>query len=126
MSVLKIELVKEFSFNALHRLPYAPAGDRSTRPHEHSFRVDVTVEGEVKPREQTGELVDYGDIEQAMDPLLENYLENGYLNQIDGLENPTSENIARWIWGQLKNRLPGLKRVALQETCTSSCHYEGQ
>lgn len=126
MSALKVELVKEFSFNALHKLPNAPAGDRSTCPHEHSFRVDVTVEGEVNTLKQTGGLVDYGDIEQAMDPLLENYLRDGYLNQIDGLENPTADNIARWIWGQLKDRLPGLKRVSLQETCTSSCHYEGQ
>ena len=125
MSSLKVELVKEFNFNALHELPYAPAGDKSARPHEHNFRVDVTVEGELNPVAQTGGLVDYGDIQQAMDPLLENYLNDGYLNQIGGLENPTSNNIARWIWGQLKERLPGLKRVSLQETCTSSCDYEG-
>lgn len=122
---MKIELVKEFSFKALHKLPYAPAGNRLHLPHGHSFRVDVSVEGEISPQTQTGSVTDYNDIEHAMDPLLEQYLEDTYLNQIDGLENPTEENIARWIWSHLKVRLPGLKRISLQETCTSTCRYEG-
>lgn len=122
---MKIELVKEFSFKALHKLPYAPAGDRLHLPHGHDFRVDVIVEGEITPQTQTGSVTDFNDIEQAMDPLLQEYLDDSYLNEIDGLENPTQENIARWLWRHLKLQLPGLKRISLQETCTSTCRYEG-
>lgn len=123
---MRVELVKEFTYEAAHRLPHAPAGHKCTRLHGHSFRVAVTVEGEVDLRSQTGWLIDYGDIQQAMQPLLDQYLDHVYLNEVDGLENPTSENITKWIWDRIKDQLPGLKRVSLYETCTSGCHYEGR
>ncbi|MFQ5684941.1 MAG: 6-carboxytetrahydropterin synthase QueD [Candidatus Binatia bacterium] len=123
---MRVELVKEFTFEAAHRLPHAPPGHKCTRLHGHSFRVAVTVEGEVDLRSQTGWLIDYGDIKQAMQPLLDQYLDHAYLNEVEGLENPTSECISKWIWDRLKQSLTGLKRISLYETCTSRCDYEGR
>jgi len=123
---MRVELVKEFTFEAAHRLPHAPSGHKCTRLHGHSFRVAVTVEGEVDTRSQTGWLIDYNDIKQATKPLLDQYLDHAYLNEVEGLENPTSEIISKWIWDRVKERLPGLKRISLFETCTSGCHYEGK
>lgn len=117
---MKVELVKEFTFEAVDRLPHFPAGHQCPPLQSHSFRVAVTVESEVDCRAQTGHLVDYEDIQKAMQPLLDQYLDHAYLNEIEGLENPASENISKWIWDRLKDRLPGLKRVSLQERCAGS------
>lgn len=116
---MKVELVKEFTFEAAEKSPHFPAGHSCPPLHGHSFRVAVTVEGEIDPRAQTGWLIDYGDIQRAVQPLLEQYLDQAYLDEIEGLETPTSENLTKWIWNRLKDRLPGLKRVSLNETCTS-------
>lgn len=121
---MRVELVKEFAFEAAHRLPHAPPGHKCTRLHGHSYRLAITVEGEVEPR--IGWLIDYGEIREAVQPLLDQYLDHAYLNEVEGLENPTSENISKWIWDRLKDRLQGLKRVSLYETCTAGCHYEGR
>jgi 6-pyruvoyltetrahydropterin/6-carboxytetrahydropterin synthase len=90
--------------------------------HGHSFRVDVLVEGEVP--EDRGYLLDYAEIKRAIEPVrrdLDHYL----LNEIEGLENPTSEVLARWIWRRLEGELPMLSEVVVHETCTSRCHYRG-
>lgn len=121
---MRVELVKEFAFEAAHRLPHAPTGHKCTRLHGHSYRLAITVEGEVEPR--IGWLIDYGGIRQAVQPLLDQYLDHAYLNEVEELENPTSENISKWIWDRLKEQLQGLKRVSLYETCTAGCHYEGR
>lgn len=117
---MKVELVKEFTFEAVDRLPHFPAGHSCPPLHSHSFRVALTVEGEVDFRTHKGHLIGYDDIELAMQPLLDQYLDYAYLNKVEGLENPTSENISKWIWDRLKDRLPGLKRVSLQERCAGS------
>ena len=119
-----IELSKDFSFEAAHRLPRVPATNKCSRLHGHSFRVAVTVEGEVDP--DRGWFIDYDDIKNAFKALLDQYLDHYYLNEIAGLDNPTSENIAKWIWDRLKHQLLGLKRVSVFETCTTACHYEGK
>jgi 6-pyruvoyltetrahydropterin/6-carboxytetrahydropterin synthase len=75
---------------------------------------------------QLGWLIDDEGIKSAFQSLMDGYLDHYYLNEIDGLSNPTSENIAKWIWDQLKSRLSGLKSVSVFETCTSACHYEGK
>lgn len=72
----------------------------------------------------TGWLLDFADVKAAFRPLWER-LDHHYLNEIEGLENPTAENIARWIWRQLKPTLPELSQVTLAETCTSRCEYRG-
>ncbi len=118
----QVDLTKEFTFEAAHRLPQAPPGHQCARLHGHSFRVRVTVRGPVPP--DTGWLMDFADIQRAFAPLREQ-LDHQYLNEIPGLENPSSENIARWIWQRLEGRLPGLRRITIHETCTTRCSYEG-
>lgn len=118
-----MELFKHFTFEAAHRLPNAPAGHKCTRLHGHSFRVTVRVTGPVGPA--TGWVMDFGEIKAAMQPILDG-LDHRYLNEVDGLENPTVENIARWIWLRLKPGLPQLSAIEMHETCTAGCVYRGE
>jgi queuosine biosynthesis protein QueD len=117
------EIFKDFTFEAAHRLPFVPEGHKCFRLHGHSFRVEVHVSGEVD--KQTGWIVDFADIKAAFKPLHEQ-LDHNYLNEIPGLENPTSENLARWIWDRIERALPGLSRVVVRETCSSGCVYRGE
>lgn len=117
-----MEIFKEFDFEAAHRLPNVPAGHKCSRLHGHSFRVTLHVQGDVDPH--SGWVMDFADIKTAFGPILAR-LDHYYLNEIPGLENPTSENIARWIWSELKPVLPALSRVSIRETCTSGCEYRG-
>jgi 6-pyruvoyltetrahydropterin/6-carboxytetrahydropterin synthase len=117
-----MEIFKEFTFEAAHRLPHVPEGHKCARLHGHSFRVCIFVSGEIG--EQTGWIMDFADIKLAFKPIYDQ-LDHYYLNEIEGLENPTSENIARWIWDQLKPRLPQLSKLILHETCTSGCVFTG-
>jgi 6-pyruvoyl tetrahydropterin synthase/QueD family protein len=116
------EIFKEFTFEAAHRLPFVPAGHKCHRLHGHSFRAEVHVAGEVDPL--TGWILDFADIKAAFKPL-HDQLDHNYLNEIEGLENPTSENLAAWIWLRLEGVLPGVSRVVVRETCTSGCVYTG-
>ena len=116
-------IFKEFTFESAHRLPHVPAGHKCARLHGHSFRCEIHVRGEID--EHTGWVMDFADIKAAFQPLY-NQLDHNYLNEIDGLANPTSEVLARWIWVRLQPRLSGLSRVVVRETCTSGCVYEGQ
>lgn len=117
-----MEIFKEFSFEAAHRLPNVPEGHKCARLHGHSFLVRLSVSGPVG--EMSGWVMDFGDIKKAFKPILEQ-LDHYYLNDIEGLENPTSENIARWIWQKLKPELPELSEIQIRETCTSGCIYRG-
>lgn len=118
-----MEIFKEFTFEAAHRLPHVPPGHKCARLHGHSFRVRIHVRGEVDP--QMGWVMDFGDVKTAFKPLYDQ-LDHNYLNEIPGLENPTSEVLARWIWERLLPVLPGLSRVMVRETCTSGCVYRGE
>ncbi|GGG56918.1 6-carboxy-5,6,7,8-tetrahydropterin synthase [Pseudohongiella nitratireducens] len=117
-----MEIFKEFSFEAAHRLPNVPEDHKCARLHGHSFQIRLSVSGPVG--EVSGWVMDFGDIKQAFKPIL-NQLDHYYLNDIEGLENPTSENIARWIWDKLKPTLPELSEIQIRETCTSGCVYRG-
>lgn len=117
-----MRLFKEFTFEAAHRLPHVPAGHKCARLHGHSFVVRISVDGEVG--ELSGWVMDFGDIKAAFKPLYDR-LDHYYLNEIPGLENPTSENLARWIWRELSSSLPQLSAVEIRETCTSGCIYLG-
>src|SRR5687768_1741540 len=117
---MHVRLSKTFRFEAAHDLPPFPPDHKCRRLHGHSFRFDVVVEGEVDPAK--GYLIDYGDIKAAAQPLVQR-LDHYYLNEIEGLENPTSENIARWIWQRLRPALPLLHSVIVHETCTTECEY---
>jgi 6-pyruvoyltetrahydropterin/6-carboxytetrahydropterin synthase len=116
------EIFKEFSFEAAHRLPFVPEGHKCARLHGHSFRVELHVAGAVDPR--MGWILDFADVAAAFAPVRER-LDHHYLNEIEGLENPTSEVLARWIWERTRPLLPGLARVVVRETCTSGCVYAG-
>jgi 6-pyruvoyltetrahydropterin/6-carboxytetrahydropterin synthase len=117
-----VELVKDFRFEAAHWLPNVPEGHKCRRMHGHSFRGEVAVRGEVDP--QTGWLIDFADLKRAVDPIVHD-LDHYCLNEIAGLENPTSEMVALWLWNRLAPQVPMLHRVTIEETCTSRCHYFG-
>ena len=121
-SALTGELFKEFTFESAHRLPHVPEGHKCGRLHGHSFRVAIHIEGEVDPH--TGWIRDFAEIKAIFKPIYEQ-LDHNYLNDIPGLENPTSEVIAKWIWDQVKPLLPELSKVRIHETCTSGCEYYG-
>ncbi|WP_083792787.1 6-carboxytetrahydropterin synthase QueD [Kribbella flavida] len=116
------EIFREFTFEAAHRLPNVPEGHKCSRLHGHSFKVVVSVAGPVDP--DLGWVMDFGDVKAAFTPL-EDQLDHRYLNEVNGLENPTSENLARWIWDRLRPELAGLTEVVVRETCTSGCRYRG-
>jgi 6-pyruvoyltetrahydropterin/6-carboxytetrahydropterin synthase len=120
---MKIELRKTFQFEAAHLLPNLPTTHKCRRLHGHSFQAEIVVSGDVDP--QLGWLIDYAEISEAFKPLYER-LDHHYLNEIPSLENPTSENIAVWIWRELKPRLPLLSEVVVAETCTARCVYRGE
>lgn len=120
---MKVRLTREFTFEAAHHLPRAPEGHKCRRLHGHSFRVEVTVEGDVDPA--TGWFLDYGVIRDAVEPV-RSKLDHYCLNDIEGLSNPTSEELCRWIWEHLRPKLPSLGRIVVHETCESRCEYEGR
>ncbi|MFC6881535.1 MULTISPECIES: 6-carboxytetrahydropterin synthase QueD [Actinomadura] len=117
-----MEIFREFTFEAAHRLPNVPDGHKCARLHGHSYRVEVHVSGEVDP--VMGWLMDFAEIKAAVKPVIDR-LDHYYLNEVPGLENPTSEQLAKWIWDQLAARLP-LSAVMVRETCTSGCVYRGE
>jgi 6-pyruvoyltetrahydropterin/6-carboxytetrahydropterin synthase len=119
---VNVRLVKEFRFEAAHRLPHVPEGHKCARLHGHSFRIEVAISGAVNPA--TGWFIDYEVVDRAWQPLHER-LDHHYLNEVEGLENPTSEILARWLWERLKPALPALERLTVWETCDARCEYEG-
>lgn len=118
----QVRLVRGFGFEAAHRLPNVPEGHKCARLHGHSFRVELVCEGQIDP--DTGWLIDFADIKEVFEPFLQQ-LDHRYLNEIDGLENPTAEEIARWIWRRVKPGLSSLVQINLSETCTARCEYNG-
>lgn len=118
-----MEVFKEFTFEAAHRLPNVPAGHKCGRLHGHSFSIQIHIKGQIT--EPAGWIMDFADMKAAFKPIYDQ-LDHYYLNDIEGLENPTSENLSRWVWDQLKPRLPELSKVLVRETCTSGCIYMGE
>lgn len=117
-----MDIFKVFQIEAAHRLPAVPEGHKCARLHGHSFRIEVHVGGEPDPK--LGWVMDFADIKKAFAPIFEQ-LDHRYLNEVPGLENPTSERLAIWIWDALKPGLPALSRIIVHETCTSGCSYAG-
>lgn len=117
-----MEIYKSFTIEAAHRLPNLPDDHKCSRLHGHSFTIEVHVTGDVEAA--TGWVMDFADVSKACNPLIER-LDHHYLNEIPGLENPTSENLAKWVWQELKTKLPLLSSIVVKETCTSGCIYTG-
>lgn len=117
-----MRIFKEFIFEAAHRLPNVPADHKCARLHGHSFHVEIHVDGPLE--KHTGWVCDFADIKTAFQPMYDQ-LDHHYLNEIEGLENPTSELIAQWIWNGLRPILRGLHTIVVRETCTSGCVYNG-
>lgn len=116
-----MRIYKEFGFEAAHRLPTAPIGHPNSRIHGHSFRVRVTVEGEPDP--ETGLIINFADLEAALMDV-KKQLDHTYLNEIDGLEMPTLERLAKWIALKLGRDVPGLAEIHLSRpSCGEGCIY---
>ena len=120
---MNVRLVHEFKFEAAHKLPKVPPGHKCQRLHGHSFKIELAVSGPVNP--DTGWFIDFGVLYEAWQPLFEQ-LDHNYLNDVAGLENPTSENLAKWIWDKMKTKLPSLAQVTVFETCDARCEYTGE
>ena len=118
-----MDIYKRFTFEAAHLLPNAPPEHKCRRLHGHSYRVTVVVRAAVEA--ESGWVMDFAEIKSAFAACKET-LDHRYLNEIPGLENPTAEQIAIWIWRQLKSRLPALSEIRIDETCTAGCIYRGE
>lgn len=116
-------IYKDFHFEAAHKLPHVPEGHKCGRLHGHSFMVRLELTGEVDAK--SGWIIDFSDVKKAFKPILDQ-LDHYYLNDIDGLENPTSEVLASWIWQKTKPLLPLLSAVTVKETCNAGCIYRGK
>ncbi len=120
---MQVRLTKDFNFEAAHTLPNVPEGHKCARMHGHSFRVEISVEGEVDPK--MGWLYDHAQISEATREITE-MLDHNYLNDIEGLENPTFENLSVWLWNKLAPKCPGLCEVVVHETAAVRCSYRGK
>jgi 6-pyruvoyltetrahydropterin/6-carboxytetrahydropterin synthase len=118
-----IIISKDFDFESAQSLPQFPPGHKCRSIHGHSFKVTISVRGLVD--ESTGILYDHGRISGAMRPIVDQ-LDHAYLNDIPGLENPTIELMARWLWEKLAPQLPGLFEIILHETPRARCIYRGE
>jgi 6-pyruvoyl tetrahydropterin synthase/QueD family protein len=121
--MMLVELGKRYRFEAAHRLPHVPHDHKCFRLHGHSFEVEICVTGEVDPG--TGWLVDFGQVTAVVEPILKAELDHRTLNDVPGLENPTSEMLCLWLWRRLLPDLPMLSAVTVHETCAARCTYRG-
>lgn len=115
-------LYKQFTFDAAHYLPLVPEGHKCRAMHGHTYHVTIFISGPVV--EEAGWVIDFGEVKAVCKPVLDR-LDHALLNEIEGLENPTAENVTRWLWQQFKVQMPGLQKIELKETPTSGVCYEG-
>jgi 6-pyruvoyltetrahydropterin/6-carboxytetrahydropterin synthase len=119
---MSISITQAFTFEAAHHLPNVPDTHRCRRLHGHSYRVELTLKGEVDPH--SGFVLDFFDVEAVFQPVLQR-LDHYLLNDVEGLENPTAENIALWIFRRVKPALPQLASVKVFETPMCWAEYRG-
>jgi len=117
-----MELQKTFYFEASHSLPNVPPEHKCRNVHGHSFSVTVTLQGPVDPN--SGWILDFAEVNRIVQPTIDR-LDHSMLNEIPGLENPTSEHIALWLWENLTSDLSGLTAIEVQESATARCVYRG-
>lgn len=119
---MNVELIKEYRFEAAHKLPHVPAGHRCARLHGHSFKFELHIVGPVDPH--TGWFIDFGDLDAIVMPFVDQ-LDHHYLNDVPGLENPTSEVCVAWLFDRIKAKLPSLQAITFHETADARCVYRG-
>jgi 6-pyruvoyltetrahydropterin/6-carboxytetrahydropterin synthase len=119
----EMTIYKEFEFDAAHRLTQVPEGHKCSNLHGHTFKLTVFLRGEVNP--DRGWVVDYGEIKEVMEPIMEQ-LDHSVLNDLPGIQNPTSENLCVWIWDRIKPAISQLWQIELKETKSSGCLYSGK
>lgn len=120
---MRVELIREYAFEAAHRLPRVPPAHQCSRMHGHSFRFEIVVAGEIDP--EMGWLADFDEISRIVEPIVRAELDHRTLNDVAGLENPTSEMLCAWLWKRFAPLLAGLCAVTVHETCTARCTYRG-
>ena len=113
---------KKFTIESARSLPNLPDNHPCKRVHGHSFKIIISLKGSINKK--TGFVIDFSDIEKAFNPI-KSRLDHVYLNDVEGLENPSSENICIWIWKKIKSKLPGLHMIEIKETMTTGCKYRG-
>ncbi|MBA5724154.1 6-carboxytetrahydropterin synthase QueD [Candidatus Liberibacter sp.] len=118
-----MKMTQAFTFEAAHRLPRVPKTHKCYHMHGHSYRIELVMEGDVDPK--TGFIDDFFNIEKYFAPIL-SLLDHHCLNDINGLENPTAENISVWIWERLSKVIPILSSIRVYETPMSWVEYEGK
>ncbi len=118
-----MRIFKHFSFDSAHFLPNVPEGHKCKEVHGHTYRAKMYFEGDLDPH--LGWVIDFAEIKKVVNPVI-NQLDHKMLNDIKGLENPTCENIAIWLWDQVKPSLPSLVKIELYETLSSGVEYEGR
>ena len=117
-----MDIYKKFSFDSAHYLPNLPDDHKCKRMHGHTFNLEIHISGPID--QKVGWIMDFGDVKEVCDPII-NQLDHVVLNDIPGLENPTSENLAAWIWEKVHPNLPQLKKIVVSETCSTGCIYKG-
>lgn len=119
---MQVTLTREFTFDAAQSVTCFPEGHKCRRVHGHGFKLRISVTGEVNPA--TGLFYDHAEIKRQVRPLLD-LVDHNYLNDVEGLENPTLENMLGWFWGKLKPVLPGLSEITIYETDRAWGSYKG-
>ena len=118
-----MEIYTDITFEAAHMLPNVPTNHKCRRLHGHSFKVRLTLDGPID--KSLGWVEDFSDVKEAFEPIY-HQLDHHYLNEVEGLENPTSENLSKWIWTRLKPKLQYLTSIEVKETCSTGCIYRGE
>ncbi|MGL1901680.1 MAG: 6-carboxytetrahydropterin synthase QueD [Fibrobacterales bacterium] len=117
-----MRIAKSFTFDAAHFLPNVPDGHKCKNLHGHTYKVEIELDGPVDS--VTGFVMDFGDLKTVVKPLID-LLDHRFLNDIEGLENSTAENLSIWLWNKLEDDLPLLHCISIWETPTSCCRYLG-
>ena len=114
---------KKFNIESARSIPNLPKTHPCHHIHGHSFKIIISVKGPVN--KQNGFVTDFQDIDDAFNSFKKE-LDHSYLNNIEGLQNPTSENICIWIWDKIQSSLPNIYKIEIKETDSTGCIYEGK
>ena len=118
-----MQIFKQFTFDSAHFLPNVPEGHKCKEIHGHTYHLTVYLDGDLD--EKLGWVIDFTDVKNVIDPIIKS-IDHQFLNNIPGLENPSSEIMAIWLWNKIEPELPQLSKIELNETPTSGVIYEGK